>query len=212
MRRAADAWFARGVWAIALLLAAAADARADRLATYGAGADEVVLLNDACGTRGSRIQRATRQAGGRVLEGCWAVNGRGNPVVVWADGEVQELDESRIRLAPKYAAMLEDPAPPAGGERAAAAGEDFARPRWCKDASFPHERLICRDAELAAGDLALAPLWRAFKTEKRLSELEQAGHKSRFFRRLKACGAQKDCIAREQAERMRFYRDQLAAK
>jgi hypothetical protein len=206
-----DAWRRLGA---AVLLAVAAEGRGEPLATFGTGADEVVLLTERCGATDGGMQRATRASGPGARHGCWAVNAQGNPVVLWGDGEVQELDESRIRLASRYAAMLEEPPRPAAAvpSRGSARERDFARPAWCRNARQPHERLICRDRELAAGDLTLGPLWRAYRDRENLSELEQAGHKSRFFRRLKACGADKPCIAREQAERMRFYREALARR
>ena len=47
------------------------------------------------------------------------------------------------------------PGPPS---RSAAASRDFARPAWCPDARFPHQRLVGTDAELADRDLRLASL------------------------------------------------------
>lgn len=191
------------LWAIAWLLGIPSGARAETLARFDAGGDEILLMTEACGARGSKLQRAQKTAGGQRLAGCWAVNARGNPVAMWSDGEVQELDQARVRLAPKFAAMLEDADPP----RAAPA--DFPRPAWCRDARFAHERLVCRDKELAAADLALAPLWRSYRTELKLNAVQQGRQKSDYFRRLKACGANKPCIAREQAAQMRLYRNAL---
>lgn len=193
-----------------------------------------MLLTESCGTPDSRIQRAVGRTGDQRLEGCWSVNARGNPVVMWGDGRVLEVAESRVRLARKYAAMLNDDQPqddavgrsePTVGSRAprkgvvggeatddspgAAASGDFLRASWCKDASFPHERLVCRDPELAAADLALAPLWRAYRDELKLTSVQQGRVKSDYFRRLKACGASKVCIKREQATQARFYRESL---
>ena len=90
-----------------------------------------------------------------------------------------------------------------------AAPRDFPRPAWCPDARFPHERLVCSDAELADRDLRLASLWRPFRST--LSRAAEAWHKSEYFRRLKACGADKACIIGEQETQMRRYREGLAS-
>jgi hypothetical protein len=157
---------------------------------------------------------------------------------MWGDGRVQEVAESRVRLAPKYAAMLDDQhapggtdaagrsdttgttaAPPSGdaaegaaASPAAAASVDFPRASWCKDARFPHEKLICRDHELAAADLALAPLWRSYRDELKLTAVQQGRVKSEYFRRLKVCGASKPCIQREQSAQAGFYRQSLSQR
>jgi len=212
---------------------------ADTLATVKVPRGEISLLTEACGTPDSRIQQAVKRSGGERTAGCWSVNARGNPVIVWGDGRVQELAESRVRLAPKYAAMLDDePAPGAthaagratttrgteaptiadsGGGSAAVspvggASDDFPRPSWCKDARFPHEKLVCRDSELAAADLALAPLWRSYRDELKLTVVQQGRVKSEYFRRLKACGTSKPCIQRAQAAQASFYRQSLAER
>ena len=187
-----------------LLLTASSASWADRLATYRSGGSQIVLMTDACKSDGSPAQRAYRRAGRGRVEGCWAANDEGNPVVTWRNGRVQELNQSAVRLTPKYAAMLRDvestdDKPPA--RRA------YARPPWCKDASLAHERLICRDAELSAADLKLAPLWRSYRTT--VSKLEQARTKSDYFRRLKSCGADRECVSREQAAQTRLYREAL---
>ena len=192
---------------LVLLLAASTASRADRLATYRSGGSEIVLMTEACKADGGPAQRAYRRAGRGRVEGCWAANEEGNPVVTWRNGRVQELDQSRVRLAPKYADLLRDQEPPAATGRKAPARLAFERPAWCKDASHAHERLICRDSELAAADLKLAPLWRSYRST--LSRLEQARTKSDYFRRLKACGADRECVSREQAAQTRRYREAL---
>jgi hypothetical protein len=82
---------------------------------------------------------------------------------------------------------------------------EFERPAWCPHARFPHERLVCNDAELAERDLRLASLWRQYRST--LSRAAEAWHKSDYFRRLKACGADKACIVTEQEIQMRRYRE-----
>jgi hypothetical protein len=192
-------------------LAASLSAHGDQLASYKSrGGQEIALMTEPCGAKGGKSQRAHKRSKGSETDGCWAVNRRGNPVVRWGDGRVQELKASRVRLAPKYAAMLEDADAPGEAQAETAPAPAFARATWCKDAKLPHERLICRDPELAATDLALAPLWQSYRTELKLNAVQQGRVKSDYFRRLKACGAQKDCIVREQAAQTRFYRDALA--
>jgi hypothetical protein len=189
---------------LVLLLGTSEASRADRLATYRGGGSEIVLMTDACKADGGSAQRAYRRAGRSRLEGCWSTNEAGNPVVTWRNGRVQELNQSAVRLAPKYAAMLRDIDSPDDQPPARRA---FARPAWCTQASHAHERLICRDAELSTADLKLAPLWRSYRAQ--LSGLEQARTKSDYFRRLKSCGADKACIAGEQAAQSRVYREAL---
>jgi hypothetical protein len=181
--------------------------RADQLATFSAREHNIELMTEPCGPKHGKIQRAVKRAAGQQLdEGCWAVNARGNPVVMWSDGTVQELSESRVKLTAKYAAMLNDMDAPAATGLQDASTPDFPRPVWCQDARFPHERLVCADQELAQADLALSPLWRSYRIERRLNEVQQGRVKSDYFRRLKACGAKKACIAREQAAQMQLYR------
>lgn len=197
---------------LGLLLATSFVSRADRLATYRTTGGDIVLMTEACAAGGRAAQRAYRRRGSGVLEGCWATNEQGNPVVTWRDGQVRELDQSRVRLAPKYAALLDDAEPPAAVQRQRPARRDFPRPGWCRAASHDHERAICRDAALSAADLQLAPLWRAYRSQQKLDKLEQARTKSDYFRRLKACRTDKDCIAREQSAQARFYREALGAR
>ena len=147
----------------------------------------------------------------------------GIPVVTWSDGTELELDGDKLRLSRRMAGLLEErakePPTPTASPRAkalrAAAPEpplrsagtrrDFARPAWCPDARFPHERLVCTDAELAERDLRLASLWRPYRST--LSRGAEAWHKSEYFRRLKTCGADKACIVSEQETQMRRYRE-----
>jgi hypothetical protein len=178
-------------------------------------------------------KRARQTVGGREHQGCWSVDGAGNPVVTWDDGSELELDGNKVKLSRRMAALLGEgvdaspPPPPAEtsaqGARARAEAprvaapeprsrsalrpRDFARPAWCPDARFPHERLVCNDAELAERDLRLASLWRQYRST--LSRAAAAWHKSDYFRRLKACGADKTCIVTEQETQMRRYREGL---
>ena len=156
----------------------------------------------------------------------------GNPVVTWSDGSELVLDGNTLRLSRRMAGLLEraeasrphapaDASTPTARPRAdvprAAAPEppslsamgprDFARPAWCPNANFPHERLVCTDAELAGRDLRLASLWWPYR--RTLSRGAEAWHKSDYFRRLKACSADKACIVSEQETQMRRYREGL---
>ena len=190
------------------MLVTAFVARADELATSSDGGAAITLRTEPCGPPDSEIQRAVKRVDAMGFDGCWTINRRGNPVVLWNDGTVQELDESRLRLTPRYLALLKElelQLPPPRPSTASS----FSRAYWCKDASFPHERLICADPELAKADLALSPLWRAYRQEMRLDAVQERRVKSNYFRRLKACGAKKSCIAREQAAQEQFYRQAL---
>jgi hypothetical protein len=208
------------------LLAGAA--RAELLGTYPHRNGTVHLMTDLCREEDPGLgQRARQTVGGRERRGCWGVDRAGNPIVTWSDGSELELDGDKLRLSRRIAGLLEErarepptstarrraevpraPAPEPAPRRAADRG-DFARPAWCPDARFPHERLVCSDAELADRDLRLASLWRPYRST--LSRAAEAWHKSDYFRRLKACGADKACIVDEQETQMRRYRDGLPA-
>ncbi|MED5620623.1 hypothetical protein [Ideonella sp. BN130291] len=204
---------------VSIGLLATPTARADRLATHGSGEARIVLTDDICPqSQGSdELMQAYRPARGTAAAGCWMINQRGNPVISWNGGGVQELDAAQVRLEPEYAALLRDVDTAAPAVRVAparsrpATGTSFARPAWCKDARQPHERVICANRDLAAADLQLGPLWRAYRDTLALSPLEQARQKSMFFHQLKACGEDRACLAARQAERQRIYRDALAA-
>ena len=232
----ADSGGCPGVCALLLILLGlvTGGANAELLGTHPHRNGTVYLMMDLCREDDpSAGQRARQTVGGREHDGCWGVNRAGNPVVTWSDGSELELDGDKVRLSPRMAGLLEERATlsiprssaaasaPTAGTRAkvsrAAAPEplsrstapprDFARPAWCADAHFRHERLICADAELAQRDLRLASLWRPYRST--LSRAAEAWHKSDYFRRLKACGADKVCIMSEQETQMRRYREGL---
>ncbi len=179
MRRAA-------VW-LGLLGLGLGSAQAELLGTHPQRNGPVQLMSELCLEPGAGAgQQARQTVGGRERHGCWGVDRAGHPVVTWRDG-------SELVLAPAAEAL------------ALAAEPDFARPGWCPQASFPHERLVCSDAELAGRDLRLAALWRPFR--RTLDPQAQAWHKSDYFRRLRACGADKSCITGEQETQMSRYRE-----
>ena len=68
-------------------------------------------------------------------------------------------------------------------------------------------RATCSDPALAAADLALVPLWQSYRQG--ISPLEPARVKAEYFGRLKACHADRACIAAEQSSQQRFYRRAL---
>lgn len=168
-------------------------------------------MTERCGATKAKMQRAYQNSKNGRRDGCWAVNVRGNPVVLWGDGEVLEIDQSQVTLAPKYKDMLEDLETAVAPDGHKAPLNGFPRPAWCRDARFAHEKLVCRDKDLAAADLALAPLWRDYRNELKLNQVQQGRMKSDYFRRLKACGANRKCIAREQASQKRFYERELGS-
>jgi hypothetical protein len=220
---------------LVVLALVAGRARAELLGTYPHRNGTVQLMTELCREADpSAGQRARQTVGGREHHGCWGVDRAGNPVVTWADGSELELDGDKVKLSRRIAGLLEErattpaanfpaaaarptahpraevarapaPEPPSGS---AAPPGNFARPAWCADAKFPHERLVCTDAELADRDLRLASLWRLYRST--LSRAAEAWQKSEYFRRLKACGADKACIASEQETQMSRYREGLA--
>lgn len=175
---------------------------ADTIGTFKDRRGAIELTSQPCAGAGAGEKRALATGRRGTRTGCWSVGADGDPVVRWSDGRRQRLDGNRVRLSSKYRALLED------APDAAAAGR-FPRPAWCARAHFPHEKRICGDRQLAAADLQLAPLWRQFKAQRRLSVGEQAWHKSDFFARLKACGDSKSCIDREQRVQRAMYENAL---
>ena len=220
---------------LAVLLAlSGGGARGELLGTHPHRNGTVHLMTELCREGNPAAgQRAWQTVGGREHRGCWGVDRAGNPVVTWSDGSELQLNGDKVRLSRRIAALLEEraiaprpPSPPSTSAptvlsraelpraaapdprlRRAAPPVDFARPAWCPDAQFPHERLICTDAELSDRDLRLASLWRPYR--RTLSRAAEAWHKSDYFRRLKACGADKACIVSEQETQMRRYREGL---
>ena len=219
---------------LVLLGLVAGGAHAELLGTHPHRNGTVYLMTDLCREEDpSAGQRARQAVGGREHHGCWGVDRAGNPVVTWSDGSELELNGDKVRLSRRIAGLLEEratappprwpaasaptarprpevprasaPEPPS---RSAAPPRDFARPAWCPDARFPHERWVCSDAELADRDLRLASLWRPYRST--LSRAAEAWHKSEYFRRLKACGADKACSVSEQETQMRRYREGLS--
>lgn len=197
--------------AVAVVLGSALGAGAAPLASHSTVEHSIVLMTEPCPGGDDGRRRAYRISTTERIEGCWSVNARGNPEIAWpGEPRVQEFDESLFRLDPRYAELLQHaPPPPAAAQPAPAEGSAFPRPDWCRNARQPHERLVCRDRELSAEDLKLGALWQAYRTEQKLGRAEQARHKNEFYRRLKACGADRDCVAAEQAARILFYREAL---
>jgi hypothetical protein len=219
---------------LATLGVMAGSVRAELLGTYTHRSGTVHLWTELCRADdpGSG-QRARQTVRGRERHGCWGVDRAGNAVVTWSDGSELELDGDKVKLSRWMAELLEErgaaprprapvdvatpgarpragAAPSAAAEppsRDGAAPRDFARPVWCPDARFPHERLVCSDAELAERDLRLSSLWRPYR--RTLSRGAEMWHKSDYFRRLKACGGDKACIVGEQEAQMRLYREAL---
>lgn len=82
------------------LLASTDSAQADIYAQmgYGEGEDGVLLLTEKCPADSTgELQMAVLRLLGRVQEGCYVINNRGNPVVRWQSGEIQELDISDFK-------------------------------------------------------------------------------------------------------------------
>ena len=220
------------VFAMALA-SASLGAWADPMATYQDGQQAaIVLLADPCpGDATGQLKLAYQKNSEDDLRaGCWLFDAQDRPVITWRDGRVQELDAAKVQFEPKYARTTDkkpldaapqaevppqvvvaprqsDAPPPASVPFAAAPAP--ARPAWCKDARRAHELLICRDSELSANDLALIPYWRSYRSRMQLDRTEETRVKNDFYRRQKACGSDRECIGREQAAQMAFYRRAL---
>jgi hypothetical protein len=81
---------------------------AGQFATYRTDEYAVILMTDKCSGKKSGISRlAFKKPAGSAIDGCWWVNGRDNPMVVWTGGQMQELNASDVRLEPTYAQAIE---------------------------------------------------------------------------------------------------------
>ena len=176
---------------------AACAAHTEPLGTLAHSRGPIHLFTEAC-TRGTGQQAEQREAV-RERRGCWQSTPAGNVVVTWEGGARQVLDGNRVKLAPRLAALLDEPE-----------AADFARPVWCAQARLPHEHAVCSDPELAARDLELAGLWHAWRAAQKDGRAAENRVRRDYFQRLRACGADKDCITREQQVQMQRYR--LAAE
>ncbi|MFZ6638529.1 hypothetical protein ACO0LL_02250 [Undibacterium sp. TC4M20W] len=76
------------------LLCISTIANADILAKsgYESGKDGVILLTEKCKADATgQLKTAVSRIGNTVLEGCYVINNRGNAIVKWSNGSVQEL-------------------------------------------------------------------------------------------------------------------------
>lgn len=84
--KVAIAWF---------LLTGGLTAWADILAQFGyqAGQDGVLLMTEKCPADAKgELHVAVLRSAGKVMEGCYVLNNRGNAVVKWSNGEIRELE------------------------------------------------------------------------------------------------------------------------
>ena len=60
---------------------------------YQEGQDGILLMTEKCPADSSgELKMAVMRAAGRVMEGCYVINNRGNAIVKWSNGEIRELD------------------------------------------------------------------------------------------------------------------------
>lgn len=60
---------------------------------YEEGADGIILLTHKCtGDIYGELKVAVLRKNGKVIEGCYVINDRKNPVVKWSTGRIEELD------------------------------------------------------------------------------------------------------------------------
>jgi hypothetical protein len=88
-------------------------AYADVYATFESGRDAIVLLTNQCPSdKTGQLKLVISKIGGNVREGCYVINVRGNPVVKWQDGLLQELDSTLFRIDPSQAIVKKEVRPP----------------------------------------------------------------------------------------------------
>lgn len=81
------------IMAIAILLPSHSQAEIFAQKGYEAGMDGVILLTEKCsGDSYGELKIAVSRSHGKVVEGCYLINNRSNPVVKWKTGDIVELD------------------------------------------------------------------------------------------------------------------------
>ena len=86
---------------------------ADVYATFESGRDAIVLMTNQCPSdKTGQLKLVISKIGGNVREGCYVINVRGNPVVKWQDGLLQELDGTLFRFDPSQAIVKMEVRPP----------------------------------------------------------------------------------------------------
>lgn len=139
-----------------------AHAHADVIAKFESARDQINLMSDPCpGDESKKLRLANSIIGGTFKTGCFTLNERNNPVVIWEDGRLQELDGSKFVTGKSNLPILKDIDLNKLGPDSVA--ENTARPRPsfdCSKAKSNAEKLICSDEELAALDKKLAGIYR----------------------------------------------------
>lgn len=80
-------------------------------------------------------------------------------------------------------------------------------PEWCSNAKLPHELTICADPELSKNESKILRLYPYFKKDTNLDTAQLREHNRIIFNRIKACEYNKECILKEQNERLDSYQD-----
>lgn len=100
----------RLAFSVALLTSFGAQADIYAQLGYAEGQDGILLLTEKCPST-SELQFAVARVNNRVLEGCYVINNRGNPVVKWSNGRLEELDGhlfqfKKVTPPPEVAALM----------------------------------------------------------------------------------------------------------
>lgn len=149
------------VFSAALLTSFGAQADIYAQLGYAEGQDGILLLTEKCPST-SELQVAIARVNGRVLEGCYVINNRGNPIVKWSNGRLEELEGKffQIKMAtppPEVAALMKQeeqlnnqcrggsgdlPATKEACNRRETLLSNIAEKGWCwgKDGQFGHEK------------------------------------------------------------------------
>lgn len=82
---------------------------ADVYAKFESGQDGIILMTNECpGDKTGQLKWAISKFGSNLREGCYVINVRGNPVVKWQDGVMQELDGSLFSIDPSQAIVKKE--------------------------------------------------------------------------------------------------------
>ena len=144
-------------------LTASSLAVAEVFATYEVGKDGITLMTQQCpGDASGTLRWAISKFGSRLKEGCYTINNRGNPVVKWDDGKIQELDGNLFQLDPSQAVVKKEIVVPLS--RTPEQSAKTASPSFdCVKARSDAEKLICGDDQLSNLDNELSRIYKEAK-------------------------------------------------
>ena len=160
-------------------------------------------LNPACRERISASMQAMFYLNGQTFShGCWVIIG--NEIHT----QMTRYDTQETRAFVFSASVFqptENPNLPSRAKNKSHLKSD-AKPSWCTNAKLPHENTICNNESLYSKENQILDL---FATYQRNATEDLRAHKIEFFKKIKLCGTDKECISKQQDERINFYESRM---